>query len=206
MSKLRTYSDEELTAYLDGELDALRCRELEADLKQDGQLRGRLEALSVDTDSVRQSFEQLLALSPAPPSFLDGTRPAQSRMSSTAASFVTVVALTCLLLGAGAGWLYRGSENRTWQAFAAAYHALYVNRTLSGVNNNSQIALGELQRVSDALGKDLRLGDLQRSRQLDYKRAQVLGFQGRPLVQLAFLSKVGAPIALCIIRSQDKSE
>lgn len=32
---------------------------------------------------------------------------------------------------------------------------------------------------------------------------QTLGFEGRPLMQLTFLSKFGDPIALCIIRSRN---
>lgn len=49
-------------------------------------------------------------------------------------------------------------------------------------------------------------GGLAPVEQLDYKRAQILSFEGRPLIQLAFLSKVGAPVALCILQSYDGQE
>jgi len=34
---------------------------------------------------------------------------------------------------------------------------------------------------------------------LKYKRAQVLGYQGKPLIQFAFLTTNGIPVALCIM-------
>ena len=35
---------------------------------------------------------------------------------------------------------------------------------------------------------------------LDYKRAQVLGFEGKPLAQMTFLTKTGVPIAFCVLK------
>ena len=50
------------------------------------------------------------------------------------------------------------------------------------------------------MGKQLNLNLVSDVDRLDYKRAQVLGFEGQPIVHLAFLSKIGAPVALCIKR------
>ena len=59
----------------------------------------------------------------------------------------------------------------------------------------------ELNRVSAAIGKTIDVSALNVSPELDYKRAQILGFKGQALVQLAFLTSTGHPVALCIIRS-----
>ena len=56
--------------------------------------------------------------------------------------------------------------------------------------------------MAGAIGKSIDLSTLKQIEGLDYKRVQILGFDGQPLAQLTFLSKVGAPVALCIIRKQ----
>ena len=40
---------------------------------------------------------------------------------------------------------------------------------------------------------------------LSYKRAQQLGFNGKPLAQLTFLAADGGPVALCIIRTDGET-
>ena len=35
---------------------------------------------------------------------------------------------------------------------------------------------------------------------LHYRRAQVLGFEGAPIVQLAYVTETGVPVALCVLR------
>jgi hypothetical protein len=42
---------------------------------------------------------------------------------------------------------------------------------------------------------------LKRVAEFEYKRSQILGFEGRPLMQVAYLSRVGSPVVLCIMRS-----
>lgn len=204
MSGRRAFTDEDLTAYLDGEADETLRGELEKALAQDAKLQERIEALGADTGSIRKAFDALLVEAPTPPPILDDWTPSQSRRNPAVAGAVAATAVACLLLGVAVGWVYKASQDTTWQAFAAAYHALYVTRTLSEIDQPRDAARAELARVSEALGKQVKFEKIGEIEQLDYKRAQVLGFRGRPLVQLAFLSKLGAPVALCIIRSNGR--
>ena len=55
----------------------------------------------------------------------------------------------------------------------------------------------QLAEVSAALGLDLT--SVPDAEGLTLKRAQVLGFNGKPLVQLAYQRADGTPVALCII-------
>ena len=88
-----------------------------------------------------------------------------------------------------------------WREYVAAYQALYTNATLASVEEDEAARRSELARVGAAIGLDLPLEALDASPAVTFKRAQLLGFEGRPLAQLAFLGGTGDPIALCIIRS-----
>ena len=46
----------------------------------------------------------------------------------------------------------------------------------------------ELDRVAAAIGKAMTVDDLTLFSGVDYRRAQILSFEGRPLIQLAFLT------------------
>ena len=51
--------------------------------------------------------------------------------------------------------------------------------------------------MSEAIGIDLT--NLPQTEGLTFKRAQLLGFNGKPLVQISYLREDGTPVALCII-------
>jgi hypothetical protein len=57
-----------------------------------------------------------------------------------------------------------------------------------------------LARVSAAIGKTIPLDALEGFPEIEYKRAQVLNYEGRALMQLAFTTSTGELLALCIIR------
>lgn len=200
MSDGRTFSDEELTCYLDGEADAALHAAVDAARVHNGDVKARLEHLTLDEAALKSAFDGLLDGAPAAPE-LPGTRPAVSQgFGASALRSMAATAVVCLMLGGWAGaWLATPGE-ASWREFAAAYHALYVKRTLAEINNPRVASEHELERVSEALGKKIELAAVTKVERLDYKRAQILGFKGQPLIQLAFLSKGGAPVALCIIR------
>ncbi|MEM8647306.1 MAG: hypothetical protein AAGF86_13300 [Pseudomonadota bacterium] len=205
MSKKVDYGDEQLTAYLDGEVTREEASALESALEQDPALRKRLDGLRIDTEAIRQAGEALLASAPAIPDELakpDLEAPGQRTFRLPA---IAAVALLCFLAGAGLTKLLFPTPEETWQDFAAIYHALYVANTLNHIEQNEAAAEAELVRVSGAIGKTINLSEL-KSGPLDYKRAQILGYKGKPLLQLAFLSKIGAPVALCIYRSGDAAK
>ena len=204
MSDRSAFSDEELTAYLDGAADPALRADIERALGGDPGLRERLEALSVDVDAIRGAFDDLLnAAPPVPDSLADGASVQAARPRvGWAASLAAAVAL--LLLGGLAGSFISREDPQTWRAYAAAYHALYVEETLSHVATSAASAEADLARVSATLGKTLELADVSGVAGFDFKRAQVLGYEGRPLIQLAFLTEAGDPIALCIFGAGDK--
>lgn len=204
MTDRHSFSDEELTAYLDGETGHAQAQRIGHALDRDDLLEERLEALSIDKAQLRKGFDALLETAPEAPA-LCLTESGEAPKSAMAWRSIAATSLVCLMAGYGAGYLSAPQPDRSWHGFVAAYQALYVNATLSPVERPRPVAEAELRRVSRALGKDLDPAALRQHDRLDYKRAQVLGFNGRPLVQIAFLSKVGAPVALCIIRADGGS-
>ncbi len=202
MSEQRDFSDEELTAFLDGEGDLAPLAEIERALAQDPQLRARLDALSLDKERLGEALAPLLESAPEPPELDEGPfAVARDHHAGSGWPRMAAAAALALVIGFGAGSLLTGGGEAGWRDYVASYQALYANSTLSHIDQAQESAAAELERVPSAIGKPIALADVTLPDQLDYKRAQILSFEGRPLIQLAFLSKVGAPVALCIVRS-----
>lgn len=198
MNTRSTISDEQLTAYLDNEMDEDTAKDITRALKHDLELQDRIANLNVDKSDLVTAFDGLLEHAPASPKpeTQEATTDTFSRFASLAATV-----LICLSLGWTANnYFDKSTPQLKWRDYAAAYQALYINRTLSHIQQSDSTKLDELKRVSMALGKDIALDGVNNFEELDYKRAQILGYQGQPLIQLAFLSPVDAPIALCIMR------
>lgn len=203
MNKTAEFSDEQLTAYLDGEMDYIPADDIRAALKHDPELQARLDRLSVDKAALATAFNRLLDASPQAPDFSDvGGR---VRDPAWAVSWRRLAAV--LVVGLGVGWTFalfsRGGELETWRDYVAAYHALYAEDTLAAIDRPTPVQTDELARISGLLGKPLDLTLLTDLPELEYKRAQILGYEGEPLAQMTFLSTDGVPIALCIIRQPD---
>lgn len=195
-------SDEELVAYLDGEDDLAPVAEIAEALKSDPALARRLDALRIDRDLVASSFAGLVPDDTAMPDFSESGGDAP-RFGLPA---LATAASLALAIGLGAGiWLT--SLNRSgWTDYVAAYQALYSNSTLAHIQQDASSQQAELDRVAPAIGKTLEVDALQIFPEAQYRRAQVLSFEGRALMQLAFTSSTGEPIALCIIRSDRASD
>ena len=203
MSDPRSFSDEELTAYLDGESDPAISAEIEQALSQDAQLRARLDALSFDKPQLKEGMDALLKSAPSPPVWEEGAFATARRTSGRGWRRTATAAVVALAVGFGGGVLIGGKSEPGWRDYVASYHALYANSTLTHIDQSEKLAEEELERVSSSIGKPIALSVVTYPEQLDYKRAQVLSFEDRPLIQLAFLSKVGTPIALCIVQSSE---
>jgi hypothetical protein len=200
MTEPREFTNEDLTAYLDGMADAARVRDIDRALASDAALRARLQGLQVDPHAIASAFDALLPTAPAYP---NASVIAPRRDRAGLANW-RVLAATALI-GAGLGWavatFISHAKTETWQHYAATYHAMYVKGTLAHVTADSTTTADDLRRASAALGLVIAPSALSGVDWLEFKRAQVLGFGGRPVVQLAFLSKTGEPIALCIART-----
>ena len=206
MNKVSDFSDDQLTAFLDGELEHIPADEIRTGLDRDPKLRARLDRLALDRADIAAAFDQLLAKAPQAPDQLTKSPPPQS-ISRTPVWHQLAAGLALgLALGWGASSLVPGGDLEDWQDYVSAYHALYAEETLAAIDNSGGIQQTELDRIAVSLGKDLDLQLLKRLDGLNYKRAQILGFEGRPLAQITFVSNGGAPIALCIIRIAGSEE
>jgi anti-sigma factor RsiW len=194
------FSKEILTAFLDGEVTPDVRRRIGAELFTNANLSAQLEALSLDRSQLKTDFEGLLQS--APPYSVKHAAAMKAVPDPTANRIrFACVAAVCALLGWGAATeLYRPTL-ATWQERAAVYHSLYVNSTLNNVVTNPAKMKVEFEQVTTTLGKNILLENLQRVPEFEYKRSQILGFQGRDLMQIAFLSNDGSPVVLCIMRS-----
>ncbi len=225
-------SVEKLVAYIDGELDAREREAVAAALAGDAGARARLERLKSGGRPFADAFEPLLAAAPderlqamfaglvARNAETGGDAPAQEsgnvtplrrtapaggtplwRMAAAAAILAFVFAG-----GMYAGGLFRGpvevaEEQPGWREAAARYAALFSAETLDSMAQDAAERRAYLARVEAALSLDLpdeRLADPA----LDFRGAQLLQFQGRPLAQFAYLGG-GKPVLLCIIPTQN---
>lgn len=205
MSRHSEFTDEQLTAYLDGEVEHIPADAIRRALTYDSRLRARLEDLSIDKTQITAAFDQLLIGAPAMPDLPAVTSPIPTTPTwwqAKSLRLTAAAAVISLVIGWGAGYLTPRSDLATWQDFAAAYHVLYIDKTLAHINQSEADASAELAKVSGALGKNFDLASFTNIDGLDYKRAQILGYDNQPLIQLSFLTDKGIPIALCITRSQ----
>lgn len=199
----RHFSDEELVAYLDGEAEHAPVDQIRVALQTDPALNQRLDALRLDLDALRDSFD---LLNPTP-QVLDApiiTPVAQStaqQRSWQPMLMGAMAASVALVLGFGIGQWSTSPDEKGWIDYVAAYQALYTTATLDHITQSPDQLKTELARVSAAIGKEIDLDHLMGLGGADYKRGQVLSFNGRPLVQLAFATPNGVPVALCIIRN-----
>jgi len=193
----RYFSDEELVAYLDGEEDFAPVAEIASAMKTDTKLVKRLDSLRLDTNEIAQSFDAIkMGKMPDLPSAPAANDNGYSFRNAIAASIVAVV------IGFGAGISVPQSQP-DWRDYVASYQALYINSTLKDVNLPEAVKQSDLTRVASAIGKDIKVESLDILPEVEYKRSQILGYEGKPLIQIAFLDSMGQPIALCIIRSDE---
>ena len=204
-------SDEELTAYLDGELPPAEAARLEALLETDADLAARLVFLSRASLPFTHAFDPLL--SQAPKAELEAILSRLSAKPSAAnpgrRRFLgTLVA--CLVAGVIADRAFIGlsrqlaadDENSEWRATVADYIALYTPETLAGPVPSLAAQAGQLSAVEARLGLSLSPEAIALPG-VDFKRALLLQYDDQPLAQLAYLDPETGPLALCIVRSDD---
>jgi len=200
MTNVRAFTDEELTAFLDGEADDVLHAEIDAALEQDPSLGEQLAALDVPLAPIAEAYEALLQDAPPMPALPEPTTApapaARGRWAWGVGTFATGLAAG-LAVAVFTGFGTPEPAPRGWVSFVASYQALYTSETLAIADPSPDEAAMQLASVSDALGLDLR--GLPEARNLTFKRAQVLGFNDKPLVQIAFARADGTPVALCII-------
>ena len=191
------FSDEDLTAFLDGEAEASTARAIEAALVRDPELSQRLADLHIDKDALGLGYDDLLAAAPVFPEETVARAPVGH-------GWLKIAAAALLALGLGWGIGAGRSDLGTWQDYAAAYHKLYVQETLSNTDFSDAALDAQMAVVSEAVGVDVTLADINGVDGLELRRAQVLGFEGSKIAHIALQDASGEPVALCITKSDGR--
>lgn len=182
-------TDEELTAYIDGQADAALSARVNEARAGDTNIAARLDALAAPVDAIKAAYDlDELAPPPFPSKILDRA-PGGIRRIVVPLALVASFAVGMLVMSA-----LRPAP--TWVDTVASYHALYVTETLSGATQPSEISDAVLQSAQEALGVDLRPATTLPG--LTFKRAQILAIDGQPLLQMAYLDADGLPFAFCV--------
>lgn len=201
MTENQTFTDEELTAYLDGEADEELRKSIDAACTEDNALKQRLDTLTIDKEQIEAAFDALLDQAPSNVELPDVKK--QGGMSPTLYK-VAVAALVALVVGVGVGNKFsQNAQLSGWRGYVAAYHALYSDQTLADISQTSGDAEQDLADAASAIDLPITIDVLRASDELTFKRSQVLAFRGNPLLQLAFVTADGTPVALCVLRKPD---
>jgi hypothetical protein len=203
MTGMPPITDEELVAYLDGELHFERRQAIGAEISKNDRLRRRLSGFDCDISALKLAFDALAKSAPAPalgsrlnrkPSIVLFPRRTFLRWPGIAALFMSF---------AGAGYIggrYAGSNDHPdWHNAVANYQALYVTETLSSIPEDIEYQRREIAEAAAKIGLPLELDAVQLP-DFHLKRVQLLQFEGKPLVQFAYLDPKGIPVAFCAIR------
>lgn len=196
------FSDGELLAFLDGTLSEERSADVITALSGDPALELRLMALDDVAPMVRDTFEAVCedrvaqVVLPSPDATTATARPWRPMLMAASLAAGIAVLGTLAALGprdAEAGWMDQ----------VAAYQALYSRETIAGVGSPQADLIDQLARAEEALNIVLPKQELLQIAGLELRRAQMLAFEGQPLVQIVFADSAGQPIALCILMTGD---
>ncbi|ANL32895.1 anti-sigma factor family protein [Rhizobium phaseoli] len=215
ITKYTIPSDEDLTAFIDGELTAEEAARIEAIVKQDERVAERLEFLARASlpfeqafapllqEAPRERLEAMLAAMPARESAKSAAVPAfatrRGFLGALAASLVAGITIDRAVLGLGRGFSAR-DENSEWRAVVADYISLYTEETLAGPTPARESQTAQLAPLDEKLGLSLSPEAVSLAG-IDFKRALLLQYDGKPLAQIAYLDPETGPMALCIVQS-----
>ncbi|KZS49377.1 MULTISPECIES: anti-sigma factor family protein [Rhizobium] len=208
-------SDEDLTAFIDGELTAEEAARIEALVSEDEHVAERLEFLARASLPFKQAFAPLLAEAPRQKlETMLAAIPAQQRAKSAsaltfdsrrrflgalAASLIAGIAIDRAVIGIGAR-LSAKDENSEWRSVVADYISLYTPETLAGPVPAREAQAAQLGPLDEKLGLSLS-PEAVALPGIDFKRALLLQYDGKPLAQVAYLDPETGPMALCIVTS-----
>lgn len=189
------FSDETLQAYLEGRLDEAEMRGIEDAVTDDPALESRLMALDPIAPVVRDAFGGVPAQTPE----IELPEPVSERPYAGPLRLLAVAASVTVLAVSATFWATRPAE-LGWIAKAAIYQSLYAPETVANINTSPDVLDAQIASAEAQLGRSLNRDVLESLPDLDLKRAQVLSFKGKPLVQLIFADAEGQPFAFCVIR------
>ncbi|CAO3404204.1 anti-sigma factor family protein [Azospirillum palustre] len=214
-------SDEELTAFIDGELEEERRACLLDLIERDPAVAARVEHLSRASLPYGEAFQPLLDAAPAADlqRMLDGTTappvaagavvPLTRRrlFGAIAASVMAGVLgdrLLVRLFGTGDGDELAdddGGPDREhhWHGVVAQYMGLYTRETLGGGTPGHDAQSAQLAALNRPLNLSLTPEAVEVAG-AEFRRAQILSYDDMPLAQITYLDPRSGPLALCILR------
>ncbi|NKL07422.1 anti-sigma factor family protein [Rhizobium leguminosarum] len=208
-------SDEDLTAFIDGELTAEEAARIEAIVKEDESVAERLEFLARASLPFKQAFAPLLSEAPreklqamlAAISVQQRAKSASAPLFASrrrflgalAASLIAGIAIDRAVIGIGARFSAK-DENSEWRAVIADYVSLYTPESLAGPVPGREDQAAQLASLDEKLGLSLSPEAISLPG-IDFKRALMLQYDGKPLAQIAYLDPETGPVALCIVKS-----
>ncbi|MGO6836000.1 anti-sigma factor [Rhizobium leguminosarum] len=208
-------SDEDLTAFIDGELTAEEAARIQTMVEEDESTAERLEFLAraslpfkqafapLLSEAPREKLETMLAAIPAQPSARPASPPAFATrrrfLGALAAALVAGIAIDRAVIGIGRGFSAK-DENSEWRAIVADYISLFTRETLAGTVPAADVQAAQLGALDEKLGLSLSPEAVSLPG-IDFKRALLLQYDGKPLAQIAYLDPETGPLALCIVRS-----
>jgi anti-sigma factor RsiW len=201
-------SDEQLVAYLDDQLDIEQRSRIDAAIAEDSTLNLRLQWLARSCLPFKEAYAELGQQAPLDrlQSMLD-TLPSPELPSMNRRWFLAAAA-GLVLSSVVADRLFLGwqlsQEKTNWRGLVADYMSLYVPQTLEHLPSDEASQSAQLRIIDTRLGLNLTPAQLVLPRS-EFKRAQILEYDGVPIAQITYLDPVHGPIALCATRSNSGS-
>lgn len=192
-------SDEELVAFLDGELGEAESAALSAWLERDPALRARFQALSEVGLAVRESFDEVLR-EPVPERLLlaatakpaaevlpfRARRPLLGGHGRRWIGFAVAASVCGLVFGGPLGYLAGGNDagrqvQTSWLDNIAGYHNLFISSADGAENAVFDVPAGAEQKLPG----DVHIPDL-KPWSLGFQGARMMVVEGRPAYQFFY--------------------
>ncbi|MEO0342027.1 MAG: anti-sigma factor [Pseudomonadota bacterium] len=214
-------TEEQLSAYLDGELPSKDMEMVDAALQEDANLQAQLDALMAADAMAQSGFAEMLK-DPVPLALADAIRsaqPVEARPNDVMAANINARPKTPLWMGlaaaialavGGVGGYFTGfaqapvqvAEAPAWLLDIADYHRIYSTQTRHLVEVGADEADHIETWLTATLGAEVRVANLS-SHNLRFEGARLLVAAGKPVAQLLYTASDGSVIALCLIQSDE---
>jgi len=191
----RSYSDQELKAYLDGSFSEDEAVLLEDALSRSPELEQRLLALEPLSPFAREAFAAV-----PPDTRLKGLLPSETTQKSPRrAAQLSLVACLAGAIGFALAAFVAPSNDLGWREQIAVYQALYVPETIASIQPSDAELDLQFGRGTDVLGREVRPDMVRGLNGFELRRAQVLQSAQQKIVQIVFAGPEGEPFAFCIV-------
>lgn len=201
---MNTPSDEQLVSYLDDELAEDYRRQLDAAIADDPLLNLRVQWLNRSSLPYRNAYDELAQQAP-----LDRLQarleaiPSPENLGLSRRWFIGAAAATLVAGGVLADRLFLGwqaQQTHEWRGLVGDYMALYGPQTLDHLPADEATQRAQIRTVNARIGLSLSPAALKLPG-AEFKRAQMLEYDGVPIAQIVYLDARHGPLALCITRS-----